>query len=159
MKVDEHSKRLENFASEIDQKYRFNIDHDQKNKYKVSFRSRRSHDGEALSAMEALRRTQLDNPENKEDKPEISSKIDGGSMSEIRMLRTLEDKLHKSVKQYYREDENYHDDVPYDLYNMVEMYKQISKATILPNFVEIKKGEKRNVNDLSKLLFGFITYS
>ena len=58
MKLDEHSKRLANFANEIDKKYQFNIETDSKDKYKVSFRSsRRSSNGQALSTMEMFRQT------------------------------------------------------------------------------------------------------
>ncbi len=54
MKLDEHSKRLANFATEVDKKYSLN-DVDTKEKYKVSFRSRRAKDGKALSTVQLIK--------------------------------------------------------------------------------------------------------
>lgn len=49
------------------------------------------------------------------------------------------------LQNYYSKQENFHDDLPYDLLNMVEMYKQISKQQVLPHFSEIKHGDRQSM--------------
>jgi hypothetical protein len=56
MKLDEHSKRLSNFATEVDQKYTLS-EKDTSQKYKVSFRSRRAKDGKALSTVQLIKKS------------------------------------------------------------------------------------------------------
>ena len=56
----------------------------------------------------------------------------------------------RNVSSYYNGEDNFQDEMPYDLYNMVEMYKKISKASILPNFGEIQNVEKAGMLSLSK---------
>ena len=59
--------------------------------------------------------------------------------------------IENNIKSYYEKNDNFHDEIPYDLYNMVEMYKQISKKQILPSFLEFKNNDKKIMNELGKL--------
>ena len=55
----------------------------------------------------------------------------------LKISSGVERMVDRNVSSYYNGEDNFQDEMPYDLYNMVEMYKKISKASILPNFGEI----------------------
>eukprot|EP00347_Sterkiella_histriomuscorum_P022344 403330810 len=137
MKVDEHSQRLATFANEVDQKFHLN-ENELKSNYQVSIRQRRTDEkGKAMSTIQALRQRE-----------EEQQKSQSPLQKKAKLTKKQSTQLGKDVKDYYLQEDNFQDDLPYDLYNMVELYKQISKQQVLPNFQEIKNEDLKNMNIL-----------
>ncbi|CDW85816.1 UNKNOWN [Stylonychia lemnae] len=107
---------------------------------KQQLKSRRTDDGKAISTRQAIL--------NKQQEQLDQSKNGKQAGSNSRMSH--EPILARDLQNYYSSEDNFQDDLPYDLYNMVEMYKQISKAQVLPYFSEIKHDDLRNFQNLRK---------
>jgi len=55
-----------------------------------------------------------------------------------------------NVNDYYKGDDNYQDDIPFDLYNMVELAKRVNKPYTIPKIAELSERDQRLLNSTHK---------
>lgn len=71
------------------------------------------------------------------------SKINSKNISK----KDIESKV--DVYQYYTGDDNYKDDIPFDLYNMVELARRVAKPYTIPKVSELNSNDERIMNNLN----------